>query len=217
MRHKIQSATAHWGTWMSVSFPQSVEWVMTASTRFSCHYSTLCSSVLLVGDTDSHFFHFHIMSLRRSRLPVVAWPVSRPTKRALNMGASDSQTPSLQLLYDIILILTNHLIAFLLFKKKMGVTQHYFIQVNASHGSPTQAQDLMQTQTHTHTSKEPGGLLCPREVTQEISRSSSHWKCLLYPPHWEGKKRDEKWKNGSNKKIKKTQKKTKLNEDGLFV
>lgn len=33
----------------------------------------------------------------------------------------------------------------------MGVTQHSFIQANASHGSPTQAQDLMHTRAHTHT------------------------------------------------------------------
>lgn len=52
--------------------------------------------------------------------------------------------------------------------------------------------------TSTETSREePGGLLCPGEVTEGISRSSSHWKCLLYPSHWEPRKREE-WKGGVN-------------------
>lgn len=66
--------------------------------------------------------------------------------------------------------------------------------------------------THTQSSEEPGGLLCPGEVTQEISRSSSHWKCLLYPPHWEGKEKGRGMKEWHQ--WKKTQL---LNEDGLCL
>lgn len=70
--------------------------------------------------------------------------------------------------------------------------------LSVSHGSPTRVQDYTLSHTytpthiHTHTqpSEKPGGLLCPGEVTQEISRSSSHWKCLLYPSRWERKEKE---------------------------
>lgn len=116
-----------------------------------------------------HFFHFHT-SVRHSGLIVVVWPDSRgissrhPAYSFYMKGSSVSN---------------------------MEANLYSFLHVNASHGSSTQAQDFMHSHTNTHTvSKKPGGLLCLREVTQEISRSSSHWKCFLYPPHWGGKKRE---------------------------
>ena len=46
--------------------------------------------------------------------------------------------------------------------------------------------------THIHTHSQLRSLVvspCPGEVTQEISRCSSHWKCVLSPPHWGGKEK----------------------------
>lgn len=85
----------------------------------------------------------------------------------------------------------------------MGVTQHSFIQANASHGSPTRARDLMHTRARTHS--RPRSLV----VCCVPGRSRRKFHALLHIENVSFILPTEKWKNGSIKKKQKNKNKAK--------